>query len=162
MKLYPIPSACLPALLLCGILASGCSKPHPPAMPGTAPTAFFDWCQSESFGVKLPQTTMVNSKATNITSGELGFVKYLAWTPCKTDEESRKFLDTTFAALRHKAEEKICACQGIEPHGTGLSLKYRSGRVDGTVVGRCVLRDMPKMGTAYWLELKLTEVVGEQ
>ncbi len=162
MKLYPIPSACLPALLLCSISASGCSKPVPPAKPGTAPTAFFDWCQSEKFGVNSPQNSMVNNKTANIASGELGFVKYLAWTSCKTDEEAQKFLDTTFAALGHKAEEKGCDCQGPEPHGTGLSLKYRSGRVDGTVVGRCVLRDMPRMGMAYWVELKLTEVVGEQ
>ncbi len=165
MKLRQKCTISVPALLLCGILTSGCSKRPPPDKPSTAPTAFFDWCQSEKFGVKSPQTTMINNKATNVSSGELGFVKYRAWTPCKTDQEARKFLDTTFAELRHKAEEKGCECQAAEPHGTGLSLKYRSGRVNGALVGRCVLGDnLPGAETAkaYFVELKLTEVVGEQ
>jgi hypothetical protein len=155
----------VPALLLCGILASGCSRPLPPDKPNAAPSAFFDCCQNEKFGVRSPQEIMVHSRPTNVSSGEVGFLKYRAWTSCKTDQEARKFLDATFAALRHKAEEKGCQCQGTEPQATGLSLKYRCGHNDGALVGRCVLsdtQDAGKTGGAYFAELKLTEVVGEQ
>jgi hypothetical protein len=146
-------------------LAGGCSGPVSPEKPSAAPTAFFDWCQSEKFGLKLSNDIMVNSSSTKkVSSGDLGFIKYRAWTPSKTDQEAKEFLDTTFAELKRKAEEKGCECQGTEPHGTGLSLKYRFGRDDGVLVGRCVLDDTPGMGKtdkAYFVELKLTESAGD-
>ena len=153
------------ALLLCSLWGSGCSKHLPAAKPNTAPSTFFDWCQKEKFGTKFTSNVMITARNPNIPSGELGFVKYRAWTPCKTAPEARKFLDTTFAELRGKAEEKGCKWLGTEPHGTGLSLKYRIGHNDGALVGRCVLDDSQEMGKtvkAYFVELKLTEGVAEQ
>jgi hypothetical protein len=162
MSLYGKPSASLSTLLLCSLLAGACSKPVPPEKPSVSTTTFFDWCQNEKFALRLSNDVMVNSRPTKVSSGELGFIKYRAWIPCKTEQEAQKFLETTFAELKRTAGEKGCECQGIEPHLTGLSMKYRSGRNDGVLVGRCVLDDTPGTGKtdkAYFVELKLTESV---
>ena len=158
----------LASTLLFALLASGCStksSPPPPesSPPESSPTAFFDWCRSEGFGVKSPTNAAFHNSG-NASSGQLGLIKYSAWIPSKTEQEAQEFLVSTFKALRKQAEEAGCEPErDVEPlPGKGLALKYRRGGVQGTLDGQYELRDTPdggKITKAYWVNLNLVEEV---
>ena len=109
---------------------------------------------------------MINNKATNVSSGELGFVKYRAWTPCKTDQEAGKFLGHDLCGAWGQGRRKgLCSAKRRNRRNRALTRNIGLGAFDGALVGRCVLGDnLPGavIAKAYFVELKLTEVVGEQ
>lgn len=105
----------------------------------------------------------------NASSGEIGFAEHRAWTPCKTDEEARKSLDATTAKLRRVAQEKgftlLDSEDPVTSQSNGFVLKYWSERNQGTLEGKYELSDANTDGKtvkAYFVRLKLTEVIREQ
>jgi hypothetical protein len=162
-----VSSAILLAVVVSGLLGGGCSSP-PPSQPNTSPSAFFQWCVDEKFGVKSPEGASITRAGQKAPSGEIGFAEYRAWTPCKTDEEARKFLGATAAELQHVAKERGMTVQGGDPSpdppGSQFVLRYRSGPNHGTLEGKYELGDTKTDGKAvkaYFVRLRLTEVIGE-
>jgi hypothetical protein len=161
-------------LAVIGLLGGGCRR-TPEPQPTARPTAFCDWCQSEKFGMKPPlnpQEVMAKKSNTNVTSGEIGLANYRSWTSCKTEEEARKFLDAALTELRRVAEAKGIILQDSDETpqlpGAGFVRRYRSASIQGTLEGTYeagVLGDEKtgeggKPNKGYWINLKLTEVVG--
>src|SRR5262245_41723593 len=113
------------------LLEDGCSSPAP-SRPNTRPTAFFEWCAGEKFGVKSPEAASIRKGGKNVSSGEIGVAEHRAWTPCKNEDEARLFLDATAAELRRVAEEKGITLQSDDdlpdPQVSGFLLRYQSGR----------------------------------
>jgi hypothetical protein len=146
---------------------AGCSRPTPPP-PNTQPTAFFDWCYANHFGVKSPQRTGLRNATKNVASGQIGLTEQMAWTPCKTEPEARKFLEDTIAELRRVATEHGLTVEAGDdapnPQGYRVLLRYRSGPNVGTLEGKFSLNDTEEDGKtvkAYFVYHKLTETIVE-
>ena len=178
MKRGHFMAAMLMTLPLGILLAGGCHKPPPPP-PNTAPTAFFDWCVAEHFGVKSHEQYVKHQRAEKIASGQLGLAEYngvlanpvfdgkgnkIGSVACMTDEEcARKLYQAIVRELRRVAEEKGVTLQGKgQPEDKEFAWKYRFGPNDGTLEGKYELGDTKDAGKdvkVYFVKFKLREVI---
>jgi hypothetical protein len=148
-------------LAVLGILVIGCSKTPasaPPSAPPYTPSAFSAWCHSQHFGIKSPLNASFYRNENNS-----GFVQAGVWIPSKTEQEAKEFLDSTFADLGKKAVENGCELLSTDdkpPSDGAATLKYRTGRITGTLKGHYELRDTPDRGQIlkqYWIDFHLIE-----
>jgi hypothetical protein len=151
-------------LLLIGLVPSGCGSRPPEPPPKNQPTAFFDWCVKEHFGVTSPQTKSFHHRATNIRSGKLGYAFHNAAIVKDNEEDVRASFHETVANLRKVARENGCELTGPEtlarPDDHSLALTYRSGLVHGKLAAKYELQDSSESGKdvkRYFMELELTE-----
>jgi hypothetical protein len=117
--------------------------PPPPApAPKIPPTAFFEWCEDNNFGVK----SRVVWKTSDYISETRG-ARLVARTPCKTEDEARNFVEAAVVELQRMAKEKGISLKE-ESHfqkakdvpwdtqsqdGQRISLVYLSGSNRGTL-----------------------------
>jgi hypothetical protein len=168
----------LSRFLLCavGLLAGGCSRPAANTQPFPKPTAFFEWCASNNFGVKSDQLALVSQSQRSVSSADVGwrgdpsgqvaFANSAAWKNYQTEEEAKKDLDATAATLRRVAQEKGLTLEGNKdlpgPQGSDFVLKYQSGSIHGILEGNYEPgelkgREKEKPMKGYWIRFKLTE-----
>lgn len=148
------------ALVLVGG-AAGCSKP-----PSNHPTAFFDWCVSENFGVNAANQYSAHRSTKNIKAGEIGNLQYSGWIPSKTADEARAFVDAAVKKLRSVAQEKGVTLNPADSKDSVSVWKYESGDIHGILEGKPQLTDFPiapmpgeKQEKVFFIRLDLTEVV---
>lgn len=151
------------------LIGTGCSKvPPAPAPPPDAPppTAFFEWCQQQTFGVDSPQTSQVAAGVKNLPGAPVGDVGLEAWTKCESAAEAETYLAGVEQNLRRVAQERgvsLDAAGPAEPGG-GFTIRYQAGRIRGTLTGAMELRDNKEGGKTlkrYFVRLNLTEVAAE-
>ena len=180
MKLGHITAAMLLTVSLGIFLAVGCKRPPPPP-PNTAPTAFFEWCVAEHFGVKTHEQYLKNQRAEKVASGQLGLAEYMGVlanpvfdgkgnkigsVACMMDEECAQKLYQAIARELHRvAEEKGITLQGkAAPDDNVIAWTYRFGPNDGTLEGKYELGDTKDAGKdvkVYFVKFKLREVIHE-
>jgi hypothetical protein len=149
------------------LIGAGCSRPTPPP-PDTRPTAFFDWCTANKFGVKSPESTDFHNATKNVASGQIGVSELKAWTPCKSEAETQKLLEQLTADLRRVAIQHgmnvADAAGSPDANGYRTLFTYQAGPNHGTLEGKCALTDTKTDGKpvkAYFVYYKLTEVIEE-
>lgn len=157
----------LVAVIIVGspLVGAGCSKSPP--LPNTQPTAFFEWCHAKQFGVASPEGTSRRSAAKNVASGQIGLAERMAWTPCNTESEARKFLADTIAELRRVATDHGIAVVAGDDLANAQDYRvvftYQSGPNHGTLEAKYALADTKTDGKAvkaYFVYYKLTEMIG--
>jgi hypothetical protein len=160
-RVNALPKAVL--VLLLGLVASGCGSREAGPPPSNQPTAFFDWCVKEHFGITSPQTRSFHRQATNIRSGELGYAFYNGAVVKDNEEDVRAAFHEMVANLRKVAKEKGCELTGPEtlarPDDHSLTLTYRSGKIQGKLDAKYAPGDATSKD--YTFELELTETYPE-
>jgi hypothetical protein len=149
---------------------AGCRKepPAPTVLPDTPPpTAFFEWCKHNNFGLDLPESNQVAAGVKNLPTGApVGDVEFEARTKFSTAAEAEAYLATIEKDLRTAAEERGVQLEAAAPRkqGEGFTIRYRSGRIRGTMTGATEIRDDKVGGEAvkrYFVRLNLTEIAVE-
>jgi len=154
------------ALLLA---ASGCSRTSPSATGPKAPvnspppSAFFQWCSENQFGVKAPQNQTISAGVKNLPGAPIGDMEFSAWTKCATAEEAEAYLSDVEQNLRRVARERGVELDPTVAEAKGkFTMRYRADRIQGTLTGSMELRDNREgigMMKRFFVCLKLTEIV---
>lgn len=148
---------------------TGCNKAPPAPVPSPdipPPTAFFEWCQQHTFGVDSPQTSQITAGLKNLPGAPVGDVGFEAWTKCKTAAEAEAYLEGVERNLRRTAQDRGVNLDSAGPAEPSreFTIRYRAGRIQGTLTGAMELRDNKEGGTTvrrYFIRLNLTEVAVE-
>ena len=152
------------------LVEAGCGKAPPSAPPPDVPppTAFFEWCQQNQFGVKSPESEEIRPRTSNVPGAPIGDFELEAWTKCKTATEAEAYLDGVERDLRRAAQERGIQPDAAAPAGPngGFKFEYRAGRIRGTLTGAMELRKSKEGAretvTRYFVRLNLKEVASEQ